>query len=462
MSTTHVGTALILGAVLLDRLIGDPSWLLHPVVVMGWWIQRLRRCAEDWAGDQPFRLRLSGGVITLTLVLGSGSVGWCLERLIWLPAPWPWFGNLVLTIGLASALAARSLAVSVRSVLEALPSEATADLTPARQKLAWIVGRDVERLDEAGILRAAAETASENAVDGIFAPLFWMGIGLLIWAFVPTGPGPLALAWAFKASSTLDSMLGYKHGRLGWLGTAGARLDDLLTWLPCRLVMLTLPLVSRPWTSWFALVSAAERDGASDPSPNAREVVPHPPQSGKQILELREFDLHPCLSRAGTCGKNVENQLRTIHDSNGEQVLEILSLSGRQLFVENHEVRSLLLDEVGQCPSLAFTQIELRVWRAESLNERPRDLTSGRVGQPREFPKMFVCHVPRLGPRRRADKYGPVDGRPEIDELRGDPITSVRIERTRWRNSIEYRRSVSPHRVGSPTTSALPPPPKPL
>ena len=46
---------------------------------------------------------------------------------------------------------------------------------------------------------------------------------------LPSGPGPLALAWGFKASSTLDSMLGYRSGRLRWLGTAGARLDDLLT-----------------------------------------------------------------------------------------------------------------------------------------------------------------------------------------------------------------------------------------
>ena len=85
----------------------------------------------------------------------------------------------------------------------------------------------------------------------------------------PTGPGPLALAWGFKASSTLDSMLGYRSGRLRWLGTAGARLDDLLTWLPCRLVMLTLPIVCPPWTRWAQRVQAAEQDGATDPSPNA-------------------------------------------------------------------------------------------------------------------------------------------------------------------------------------------------
>ena len=64
-------------------------------------------------------------------------------------------------------------------------------------------------------------------------------------------------------------MLGYRTGRLRWLGTAGARLDDLLTWLPCRLVMLTLPLVCPPWTRWAQRVQAAEQDGAADPSPNA-------------------------------------------------------------------------------------------------------------------------------------------------------------------------------------------------
>ena len=269
MSATDLGLVLILGALVLDQWIGDPAQLLHPVVVMGWWIQRLRRRAEAWAGDQPQRLRLAGGLITLTLVVGSGASGWCLERLLWLPMPWSWLGALLLTVALASALAARSLADGVGAVLHALPSGGGDDLSPARQKLSWIVGRDVQRLDEAGILRAAAETASENAVDGIFAPLFWMGVGLVIWSFAPEGPGPLALAWAFKASSTLDSMLGYRDGRLRWLGTAGARLDDALTWLPCRLVMLTLPLISRPWRQWFDLVLAAERDGAADPSPNA-------------------------------------------------------------------------------------------------------------------------------------------------------------------------------------------------
>ena len=269
MSSEALGGLLVIGAAVLDRLIGDPRRWLHPVVVMGWIIQQLRHCVERWAGDHPIKLRIGGGLISLILVLGSVLTGWCLERLLWLPSPWGWLSIPILTLSLASALAARSLKDSVLAVVDALPSAAVGDLEPARRNLSWIVGRDVQSLDRTGLLRAAAETASENAVDGVFAPLFWMGIGSLLWMVLPSGPGPLALAWGFKASSTLDSMLGYRSGRLRWLGTAGARLDDLLTWLPCRLVMLTLPLVCPPWRNWAQRVQAAERDGSADPSPNA-------------------------------------------------------------------------------------------------------------------------------------------------------------------------------------------------
>jgi len=273
-------------ACLLDRLVGDPPGLLHPVQVMGWWIGVLRQRAEAWAGDQPWRLRLAGGLITVLLVGGSGGLGWALESLA---RSRPLIGQPLLLLALASCLAGGSLDRAVRSVLVGLGgSKAWADsdgapeasqLERARACLAWIVGRDVEDLDGAGVLRAAAETAAENGVDGLFAPLFWMlvgaglgGVGL--WGAPPIAgegflPGPLALAWAYKASSTLDSMLGYRRGRLQWLGTAGARLDDLLTWLPCRFVALSIPLVSGRGLQAWGQVGCAFREGRSDPSPNA-------------------------------------------------------------------------------------------------------------------------------------------------------------------------------------------------
>ncbi|MEB3156504.1 MAG: adenosylcobinamide-phosphate synthase CbiB [Cyanobacteriota bacterium] len=264
----------------LDHLLGDPRWCLHPVQVMGWCIERLRRLAEGWAGDAPWKLRLSGLVLAFLVVTGSAGAGWGVER--WAEGQPAWLGGAVVVVALASALAGGSLERAVREVLAALP-----DREEARRRLAWIVGREVEGLPEAEILRAAAETTAENAVDGLFAPLFWILVGVVwsLWArggFEPLTPpstlalsaqrlalGPVALAWAFKASSTLDSMLGYRRGRLRWLGTAGARLDDGLTWIPARLVALTLPLVGRqPWR-WWSAFRLALREGAPDPSPNA-------------------------------------------------------------------------------------------------------------------------------------------------------------------------------------------------
>ncbi len=276
----------------LDRLVGDPIWCLHPVQVMGWWIARLRQLAEAWAADVPWKLQLAGGLITALLVLGSAASGWALEHLaLTTQGPWSVLAMGLLLLGLASALAGRSLERAVEAVLQSLPkadpttapgppAAAEAALRTARSRLAWIVGRDTASLDQAGILRAAAETASENAVDGLFAPLAWMLLGAGLWCCLVAGgmplaeavsriPGPLALAWGFKAASTLDSMLGYRRGRLLWLGTAGARLDDLLTWLPCRLVALSLPLAAARPGRTLAWLRGALEQGASDPSPNA-------------------------------------------------------------------------------------------------------------------------------------------------------------------------------------------------
>lgn len=245
----------------LDRLLGDPRQWLHPVQVMGWAIQRLRIRSEAWAADTPWKLRLCGALLTLAIALSSGGAGWLVEQ--WArqqPIP----GTAGLVVGLASALAGGSLERAVGEVLHALPN-----LDLARERLGWIVGREVEGLPEGEILRAAAETTAENAVDGLFAPLFWILVGVVLQEWWSAAPGPLALAWIFKAGSTLDSMLGYRRGRLRWLGTAGARLDDALTWLPARLVALSLPLVTaRPWrlVHQFRL---ALREGRADPSPNA-------------------------------------------------------------------------------------------------------------------------------------------------------------------------------------------------
>ncbi len=232
----------------------------------------LRVRIERLSKSKPFFLRLGGILITILIVTISGFSGWLIERLVMVSSPYYSFlGAIIVIISLASTLATRSLRDSVLAVLSVIPKESDDDdaLNHARGQLNHIVGRDVWSLDKSEILRATAETASENSVDGVFGPLFWMLIGAILWRVSADLPGPLALALSFKASSTIDSMIGYKHGTLRWIGTAGARLDDYLTWIPCRCVLLTLPLISQPWRKIPSLIKESLIEGSNDPSPNA-------------------------------------------------------------------------------------------------------------------------------------------------------------------------------------------------
>ncbi|MGH7999563.1 MAG: adenosylcobinamide-phosphate synthase CbiB [Brasilonema sp.] len=246
--------ALIIAATL-DYLIGDPWGWPHPVRVMGWTISRFTKLALTYC-QNSLTQRLAGIVLGIILIIGSGFIGYLLiqgARLLH-----PFLGVTLESILLASCFALKSLRVAAQTVLQPLTAGHIVD---ARSSLSQYVGRDTENLTEPEILRAVLETVTENATDGVMAPLFYGIIG----AFIPViGPTPLALA--YKASSTLDSMVGYREKPYTYLGWFSARLEDCLTWIPCRLTVLTLALLSRkPLYIW----RICRRDAVCDPSPNS-------------------------------------------------------------------------------------------------------------------------------------------------------------------------------------------------
>ncbi len=238
---------------------------------MGVVISFLRRLAESIANENKSKLYIGGLILTLIVLSLSGLSGWLLERLfLFYKVKNPILSTLCFAFILSSSLASRSLNKSILEILNLLRNKNPENnLSNLRQKLSLIVGRDVENLDTNEILRASAETASENSVDGIFAPLFWMFIGTIFWEFNLSTPGPLAMAWIFKASSTIDSMLGYKDGKLKWLGFTGAKLDDLMVWIPSRIVLITLPFCCKPKHSILKTIRYSWKDGIADSSPNS-------------------------------------------------------------------------------------------------------------------------------------------------------------------------------------------------
>jgi adenosylcobinamide-phosphate synthase len=245
----------LLFAAIIDYLIGDPWGWLHPVQVMGWLISfvtemTIKYCQKKW-------LRRSLGIaLGLGLILGSGAIVHLIIQLF--SNLNRWLGLLVEIIMLASCFAGKSLRDAAVDVLQPLCKK---DLKTARSKLSLYVGRDTTNLSEKEILRAVLETVAENTTDGVTAPLFYGILG----AFLP-GVESASLAIAYKAASTLDSTIGYLKEPYTDIGWFSAQLEDRLTWLPCRLTVLTLALMSgKP----KQVLYICDRDGSKDPSPNS-------------------------------------------------------------------------------------------------------------------------------------------------------------------------------------------------
>ncbi|ACK67755.1 cobalamin biosynthesis protein CobD [Rippkaea orientalis PCC 8801] len=254
METNVEGIVLGLAAII-DYGIGDPKGWCHPVQVMGWTISKMSQWVITHCHEKGLR-RWGGICLGLGIIFGSGILGWSIVKLA--KTIHPGLGIAIESIMLASCFAARSLRWAAEDVIDPLMS---GNIALARTKLSQYVGRDTQNLSELEILRAVLETVSENATDGVTAPLFYGIMG----AFFPIiGSVPLALA--YKAASTLDSMIGYRQEPFTDIGWFSAKLEDVLTWFPCRLTVLTLALFSgKP----RFILSICRRDAPQDPSPNS-------------------------------------------------------------------------------------------------------------------------------------------------------------------------------------------------
>lgn len=276
-------------ACLLDAAVGDPRWLPHPVRWMGllvdWYDRRVYQLLLS-----PAKQRIAG--VFLAVVLPAGAYG-VATMLIWFGSSVdPFWGSAATALLAWTTLAARDLVDHVLAVRRALQS---ASLAEARTAVAKIVGRDTEEMGESDIVRATVETIAESTADGIMAPLFYLALG----------GAPLALA--YKAVSTLDSMVGHLDDRYRWFGWASARLDDVANFIPARitafLLVLSVGMVSRSWAATQRAWRILRRDGGRHPSPNSgRPEAAMAGALGVQLGGINRYDglpvERPCLGDA--------------------------------------------------------------------------------------------------------------------------------------------------------------------
>jgi len=213
-----------------DRLVGEPRTVPHPVALFGQAMGEIERAA--------YAPRLGNGAAYAAAGAGIGALA----------------GLAMRSTALATyvAVAGRSLADAATEVGVALDA---GDLDQARALLPALVGRDPSDLDEAELCRAVVESVAENTVDAVVAPALWAGLG--------GAPGALA----YRAVNTMDAMVGHRSERYQRFGTPAARLDDAANWLPARVTAL-LVAVARPGHA-TAVWRTVRSDAPAHPSPNA-------------------------------------------------------------------------------------------------------------------------------------------------------------------------------------------------
>ena len=208
---------ILIAAVTLDLLMGDPRFYPHPVVIIGKLISYLESKLRK-TGDRNFLQKIKGVILViLTLGITFGISFFIISLFTYLN----YYLALIFQILLFyTTIAIRGLHQAGMEIYKKLQA---GEVKQARQSLDLIVGRNTENLTEQEIIRAVVETVAENTSDGIIAPIFYFIIG-----------GPI-LALLYKAVNTMDSMLGYKNEKYKYFGWAAAKLDDLVNYLPARI-----------------------------------------------------------------------------------------------------------------------------------------------------------------------------------------------------------------------------------
>ena len=207
-------------AYVLDLIFGDPQNVIHPVQVIG----KIISTGEKILLRKKYKF-LAGAVLNIFTV----SITYTLMYLISKSVKISVFFMIIEIYLMYTIFSINSLAREGNRVYRILKE---GDIEKARKDLSYLVSRDTEMMDEKMIIRSTMETISENTVDGIVAPMFYMFLG------------GMPLAMAYKAINTLDSMVGYKNEKYMEFGKFSAKVDDVANFIPARITGILIVLAS--------------------------------------------------------------------------------------------------------------------------------------------------------------------------------------------------------------------------
>src|SRR4030066_1986144 len=219
-----MGTIIVLLiALTLDLIFGEPSNAWHPVAWLGKLIS-----LETKIAPQRGRLRQLAYGISMVLI----TLGLIVTVVFFLLAYLGKFNFIVYAIVagllLKFSFSLRGLSQAINEVRKFI---ARNKLDQARLSLRSLVSRDTAELSKAQVISATVESAAENICDSFIAPLFYF--------FLFGVPGAIA----YRIINSFDAVVGY-HGQWEYLGKFAARLDDMANFIPARITGLIIVLAS--------------------------------------------------------------------------------------------------------------------------------------------------------------------------------------------------------------------------
>ena len=207
-------------AFILDLIFGDPEKIIHPVQIIGKMITFLEKRLYGKKGSF-----IGGAILNILVVASTFLAMYFLVKLTKINKVF----EIIEIYLMYTVFSVKSLAHEGKRVYGIVKLR---NLKVARKKLSYLVSRDTEKMDKLMIIRSTMETISENMVDGVIAPMFYMFLG------------GLPLAMAYKAINTLDSMVGYKNKKYAKFGMFSAKLDDVANFIPARISGIFITMAS--------------------------------------------------------------------------------------------------------------------------------------------------------------------------------------------------------------------------
>ena len=211
----EISLAIILGAIAIDFLFGEPRKYVHPVTV----IRRVGQTLDPYMrmiGDKQ-----ASGLLYVLII--SAMFGGAIYFVLYATYTFLIAYVIIAIILLKASFSITSIGQDINPVVKALEE---GRIEEARTFASRIIKRDTTGLDASGISSAVIETISVTLLNDVFAPLFYFAFFGIVGAFLS------------RVTNVVDTLVGQKNRRNVDFGKWPAIIHTVVNYIPSKIEAL--------------------------------------------------------------------------------------------------------------------------------------------------------------------------------------------------------------------------------